>query len=147
MDDTGATTAAAGGRASPADAASRGRGGEPGAATVQPAANATEPVLTGYLDKLGDRGIRTWRRRWFFFDRRACRLLYYKTPRDHAPLGFAACGRRRTLPGRPVSGVADRARCSSIAIANAKLTLESDREHCFTIGFAPMRGRVRAGGR
>ncbi|XP_038053263.1 TBC1 domain family member 2B-like [Patiria miniata] len=47
-----------------------------------------EVKLCGYLNKMGDKGIiKTYKTRWFVFDRQRCRLYYYRTPHDLLPLG------------------------------------------------------------
>jgi len=51
------------------------------------AADATE--LCGYLNKckVGSRGGRVFKRRWFVHADQSCKLLYYRTPEDKHPLG------------------------------------------------------------
>eukprot|EP00112_Aurelia_sp_Birch-Aquarium-sp1_P011292 Seg2375.2 transcript_id=Seg2375.2/GoldUCD/mRNA.D3Y31 product="TBC1 domain family member 2B" protein_id=Seg2375.2/GoldUCD/D3Y31 len=43
--------------------------------------------LCGYLQKLGAKGIKTWKRRWFVFEPRRCILYYYRTSDCTDPLG------------------------------------------------------------
>ncbi|XP_067047173.1 TBC1 domain family member 2B-like isoform X1 [Acropora muricata] len=43
--------------------------------------------LCGFLNKLGAKGLKRWKMRWFVYDERKCRLYYYRTPQDATPLG------------------------------------------------------------
>ncbi|XP_078382204.1 TBC1 domain family member 2B-like [Oculina patagonica] len=45
------------------------------------------PKLCGFLNKLGAKGLKTWKTRWFVYDERKCKLYYYRTPQDFTPLG------------------------------------------------------------
>ncbi|RMX50100.1 hypothetical protein pdam_00002943 [Pocillopora damicornis] len=45
------------------------------------------PTLCGFLNKLGAKGIKTWKTRWFLYEERKCRLYYFRTPQDSTPLG------------------------------------------------------------
>ncbi|XP_068737715.1 TBC1 domain family member 2B-like [Montipora capricornis] len=48
--------------------------------------------LCGFLNKLGAKGIKRWKTRWFVYDERKCRLYYYRTPQDFTPLGLIDVG-------------------------------------------------------
>ncbi|CAH3154885.1 unnamed protein product [Porites evermanni] len=50
--------------------------------------SSASPKLCGFLNKLGAKGIKTWKTRWFVYDERKCRLYYYRTPQDFTPLGL-----------------------------------------------------------
>ncbi|XP_020623256.1 TBC1 domain family member 2B-like [Orbicella faveolata] len=45
------------------------------------------PKLCGFLNKLGAKGLKTWKTRWFVYEERKCKLYYYRTPQDVTPLG------------------------------------------------------------
>jgi len=50
---------------------------------------AKASTLCGYLNKckVGSRGARLFKRRWFVHADKSCKLLYYRTPQDVIPLG------------------------------------------------------------
>ncbi|XP_062504288.1 TBC1 domain family member 2B-like [Corticium candelabrum] len=50
--------------------------------------NSSKKSLTGYLVKQSAKGpIKWWHNQWFVFDDRRCMLIYYRSPKDFAPLG------------------------------------------------------------
>ncbi|XP_065062966.1 TBC1 domain family member 2B-like isoform X2 [Rhopilema esculentum] len=51
------------------------------------AKDATQERLCGYLSKLGAKGLKTWKERWFVFEPRKCTLYYYRTRNCTDPLG------------------------------------------------------------
>jgi len=61
----------------------------PGECQMRKKGAAKSSKLCGYLNKykVGARGGRVFKRRWFVHADRSCKLLYYRTPQDAIPLG------------------------------------------------------------
>jgi len=61
----------------------------PGECEMRKNGAANAPKLCGYLNKckVGSRGSRLFKRRWFVHADKSCKLLYYRTPQDAIPLG------------------------------------------------------------
>ncbi|KAJ8247640.1 hypothetical protein GJAV_G00248590, partial [Gymnothorax javanicus] len=52
----------------------------------KPGEEHSETKLCGYLLKLGG-PLKGWKSRWFVYEERNCKLYYYRTAQDAAPLG------------------------------------------------------------
>jgi len=61
----------------------------PGECKMRKYGAAKASTLCGYLNKakVGSRGARLFKRRWFIHADKSCKLLYYRTPQDVIPLG------------------------------------------------------------